>query len=38
MAQYLSANDMERIEEFARTPMHERTPEMLLPEETPPAE
>jgi hypothetical protein len=34
MAQYLSANDMERIEQFARTPMHQRTPEMLLPEET----
>lgn len=28
----LSKSDLERIEAFANTPMHERTPEMLMPE------
>jgi hypothetical protein len=33
MASHLSAGDLERIEEFAETPMYEREPEMLLPDE-----
>jgi hypothetical protein len=28
----LSKSDLDRIETFANTPMHERTPEMLIPE------
>lgn len=28
----LSKSDLERIETFANTPMHERSPEMLMPE------
>lgn len=31
MSEHLSERDMERIEEFANTPMYEREPEMLLP-------
>jgi hypothetical protein len=34
MARHLSTQEMERIEEFARTPAYKRSPEMLLPEET----
>ncbi|WP_424020046.1 hypothetical protein ACOZ4N_20180 (plasmid) [Halorientalis pallida] len=30
----LTDSEWERITEFARTPMHERTPEQLVPENT----
>ncbi|SEO78287.1 hypothetical protein SAMN05216388_101941 [Halorientalis persicus] len=30
----LTDSEWERITEFARTPMHERTPEQLVPEDT----
>jgi hypothetical protein len=29
----LTDSEWERIAEFARTPMHERTPEQLIPED-----
>lgn len=32
MGRHLTTEDMERIEEFARTPMYDRDPEMLLPD------
>lgn len=31
MEDRLTDNEWERIEEFANTPMHERTPELLTP-------
>lgn len=32
MEERLTTGDLQRIEEFAKTPMHERSPEMLVPE------
>lgn len=32
MTQWLSDSDRERIQEFAKTPKYERSPEMLAPE------
>lgn len=33
MAGRLTENEWERIAEFAHTPMHERTPDQLVPED-----
>lgn len=35
MAEHLSDSELERIEEFAKTPVFEREPEQLLPESEP---
>lgn len=32
MEKRLTSGDLRRIEEFANTPMHERSPEMLVPD------
>lgn len=32
MAQHISEREMERIAEFAETPVYERTPEQLMPD------
>lgn len=32
MAERLTKSDLDRIEQFANTPMHERSPEILLPD------
>ena len=32
MVQHISEREMERITEFAETPVYERTPEQLMPE------
>lgn len=34
MPRRLTDSERERITEFAETPMHERTPEQLVPEQT----
>jgi len=32
MVQHISESEMERITEFAETPVYERTPEQLMPD------
>lgn len=33
MSEHLSESELKRIQEFAETPMYEREPEQLLPED-----
>jgi len=34
MPEHLSENELERMKEFAKTPVYEREPEQLLPQST----